>query len=281
VTTPPPRTRLADRWTSLDGRRLFYREGGVPAAAGATMVHVHGFAISGRYLLPTAERLAGQYHTLVPDLPGYGRSADPPRTLGIPQLADALLRFLDAVAVERAILVGNSMGCPVICEVVKQAPDRVDRAVLVSPAGGLHNQPLLRAVGQLALDGLEEPFGLVRVAAPDYLRFGPVNTLRLFRALSQYPTLDTFLALSRPVLAVLGSRDWLLPRRARVEEVAALAPPHLSVVVVLGGAHALNFSHPGELASVIRSWVQGRPIVDDPDEPGRAHVFRVGTAPAG
>jgi pimeloyl-ACP methyl ester carboxylesterase len=240
------------------------------------LVHVHGFAISGRYLMPTAERLAPAFRSLVPDLPGYGRSADPPRTLGIPALAEATLGFLDALGIRRATLVGNSMGCPVICEVVRIAPDRVDRAVLVSPSGGRHNQPLGRAIGQLVMDALREPPGLARVAVPDYVRFGPVNTLRLFRAMSDYPTLERFLALSRPTLAVLGSRDPLVPGRARVEAVADRAPDHLSLVVILGAAHALNFSHPGELANVVASWLADREIVDDPHQPGLTRVHRVG-----
>ena len=45
------------------------------------------------------------------------------------------------------------MGCPVIVELAHRYPERIERAVLVSPAGGLHNQPLRRAMGQLAKDG--------------------------------------------------------------------------------------------------------------------------------
>jgi pimeloyl-ACP methyl ester carboxylesterase len=275
-----PVAPVAGRWTRVGGLRVFYREVGPDPDAGSvpTLVHIHGFAISGRYLMPTAERLSGKYRNLVPDLPGYGRSADPRRTLAIPALAEATLGFLDAVGVGRATVVGNSMGCPVSCEIVRLAPERIDRAVLVSPAGGWHNQPLLRAIGQLAVDGLREPPGLARIAVPDYLRFGPVNTLRLFRAMSDYPTLERFLALSRPTLAVIGSRDRLVPGRARVEQVAGVAPDHLSLVVILGGAHALNFSHPGELANVISSWLEDREIVDDPDQPGESSVRRVGAS---
>ena len=64
---------LAERWTTIDGVDVFYRESREPPAA-PVMMHVHGFGLSGRYLLPTAERLAGDFHTLVPDLPGFGRS---------------------------------------------------------------------------------------------------------------------------------------------------------------------------------------------------------------
>ena len=151
------------------------------------IVHVHGFAISGEYLMPTARRLAGRWVNVVPDLPGYGRSERRDHVLDIPALAEALLAVLDALDIDQAVLVGNSMGCPVGLEVAHAAPERVHRLVLVSPAGGVQNQPLLRALGQLARDGIRESPRMLPVAVPDYVRFGPLNGLRLFRELTLYP----------------------------------------------------------------------------------------------
>lgn len=256
------------------GSSLFYRRGDGPAER-TPLVHVHGFGISGSYLLPTARRLTSHGVNIVPDLPGYGRSPRPPRTLGIPALADALAGLLDVLELERAVLVGNSMGCPIVLEAARRAPERVAGLVLVSPAGGVQNQPMVRAVGQLARDGVREPFGLARVAAPDYVRFGPVNGLRLFHQLTRFPSLERLLTTPVPALAVLGSRDPLMPGRRRVMEVAAATPDHVDLVVVLGAAHALNYSHPGELAHVIGSWLDGRDIVDDPDQPGETRVVPV------
>ncbi len=151
------------------------------------------------------------------------------------------------MGIERATLVGNSMGCPVICEFAYRYPERIERAVLVSPAGGIHNQPLRRAIGQLAKDGPREPRKMVTVATPDYLRFGVPSTFKMFRALTQYPTLERLLALTIPTLVVLGDRDPLLPGPERVKEVAAQTDNHVLVVRIEGAAHAINFSHPGEL----------------------------------
>src|SRR4029453_3961060 len=63
--------------------------------------------------------------------------------LGIPSLAWALLEVLDALGLERVVLVCNSMGGPVSLEVAHSAPERVAGVVLASPAGGMHNQPLI------------------------------------------------------------------------------------------------------------------------------------------
>jgi pimeloyl-ACP methyl ester carboxylesterase len=140
---------------------------------GVPIVHVHGFAISGAYLMPTARALAGRWVNVVPDLPGYGRSHRRDHVLDIPALAEALMAVLDALDIDKAVLVGNSMGCPIGLEVAHAAPERVHRLVLVSPAGGVQNQPLLRALGQLARDGIRESPRMLPVAVPDYVRFGP------------------------------------------------------------------------------------------------------------
>jgi len=273
-----PASGLAERWTTVDGIDVFYRESMSPPDAPA-MMHVHGFGLSGRYLLPTAERLADDFHTLVPDLPGFGRSGRAPHGLDIPDLARAAARFLDDRGIERATLVGNSMGCPVILEFAHHYPERIDRAVLVSPAGGVHNQPLRRAVGQLSRDGVREPPRMVTVAAPDYLRFGVPSTVRMFRALTQYPSLARLLDLSIPTLVVVGERDPLMPHHQRVREVAEQTDNHVLVVAIEGAAHAINFSHPGELAHAIRLFMADEPIVDDPNSPGHARLWEVHRSP--
>jgi pimeloyl-ACP methyl ester carboxylesterase len=264
-----PQTTLAERWTMVDGVDVFYRESVNPPDA-AVMMHVHGFGLSGRYLLPTAERLADEFHTLVPDLPGFGRSGKAPGQLDVPDLARAAARFLDHRGIEKVTLVGNSMGCPVICEFAYHYPDRIERAVLVSPAGGIHNQPLARAIGQLAKDGGREPAKMVGVATPDYLRFGVPSTFKMFKALTQYPSLERLLGLHIPTLVVLGERDPLLPKAERIQEVASQSDNHVLVVQMATAAHAINFSHPDELAHVIRLFMDDKPIRDH--AAGNAHT---------
>ena len=265
-------------WVTVSGRPVFVRAG--PEVPGSVpVVHVHGFAVSGSYLLPTARALAAGATTVVPDLPGYGRSAGWGHALGIPSLAWALLDILDALALEQAVLVGNSMGGPVCLEVAHRAPDRVAGIVLASPAGGVHNQPLGRALGQLARDAVREDPRMVRVVVPDYLRFGLLNALHLFGELVRFPSLERVLRTPVPTLAVIGTRDPLMPPLWRIQEIGRLAPPNLTIVVIEGAAHAMNFSHPGELSHVIGCWLDGREITDDPGQPGITRVLPTSVVP--
>jgi pimeloyl-ACP methyl ester carboxylesterase len=119
----------------VQGRPVFVRKG--PQVSGSIpLVHVHGFAVSGSYLLPTARALAHRATTFVPDLPGYGQSPGWGHALGVPSLARVLLDVLEALDVGPVVLLGNSMGGPVCLEVAHCAPERVAGVVLCSPAVG-------------------------------------------------------------------------------------------------------------------------------------------------
>jgi len=262
------------RWATghlqVEGRSVHYRRS--VGRSGLPVVHIHGFAISGAYLMPTARLLASRWVNVVPDLPGYGRSERRDYVLDIPALAGALLAVLDSLDIDQAVLVGNSMGCPIGLEVAYEAPERVHRLVLVSPAGGVQNQPLPRALGQLALDVVRESPRMVPVALPDYLRFGPVNGLRLFHELTRFPSLERLLHTPVPTLAVLGGRDPLMPSLSRVREVGRLAPEHVTVALVEQAAHAVNFSHPDVLAQVIEAWLDGVLLADGARLPAGVRV---------
>lgn len=264
-----------ERTVQVDGRDVFVRTSSPPVPDATPIVHVHGFGISGASLLPTAERLAAVATNVVPDLPGHGRSARWDHVMGIPALAESLVELLVVLGLERVVLIGNSMGCPVSLEVAHMAPSLVERVVLTSPAGGVHNQPLRRAMRQMLQDVPREDARMATVAVPDYARFGPVNTVTLFAELTRFPTLERLLRTAVPTLVVIGTRDPLMPPPRRVLELARIAHDDVTVVIIEGAAHAVNFSHPGELTHVIRSWLDGREIRDDPDEPGFSRVVHL------
>jgi pimeloyl-ACP methyl ester carboxylesterase len=253
----------------VDDLPMFHRRCDDAGHAGPVIVHIHGFGISGTYLEPTAALLAQDYRTFVPDLPGMGRSIRPAQALDLPALASALIRYLDAVGVEQAVLVGNSLGCPIIVEVAAEHPERIERAVFVSPAGGPNNRPMHRALRQMALDGLREPPTLVPIAVRDYLRFGLLQGLSLFGAMTRYPTLERLQLLAAPTLVIAGARDPLV----RIDRIRILAEmPHIRAVKV-PGAHALNFSAPQMIAALIDAHIKDAPL-SAPDGPlGQVEVL--------
>ena len=253
--TVPP---LATGWLIVDGLPMHHRsaEGAGPDAP--AIVHVHGFGISGTYMQPTAALLADRYRTFVPDLPGHGRSMRMQGRMTLPRLARALVGYCDAVGVETATFVGNSLGCPVICEFADAFPERVDKVVLVSPAGGVNNQPMRRAMWQMTKDGPREPLSMVPITVRDYLRFGVVTSLSLFKAMTEYPTLERLLQVEAPLLAIAGERDPLVDA-ARISVFKGTGHHNVRAVRV-PGTHALNSSAPELVAALIEAHLTDAPL---------------------
>jgi pimeloyl-ACP methyl ester carboxylesterase len=249
---------LEPGWVVVDGVPMYHRWNPGPGSSAAPIVHVHGFGISGTYLEPTAARLAARYRTYVPDLPGMGRSLRRDRPLDIPGLAGALMSYCDAVGVERATFVGNSLGCPILVEVSTAFPERIERAVLVSPAGGANNRPLPRALGQMAVDGLREPPSMVAIAVRDYLRFGVIQSVALFAAMTRRRD---------PLVSV-----------DRAHVFSAL--PHVDAVRV-PGAHALNYTAPELIAELVDAHVRGEPLSTDAGPRSAVETLRVDRRAAG
>jgi pimeloyl-ACP methyl ester carboxylesterase len=103
--------------------------------AGVPLVFLHGLGSSTTGLLPIAEHssLAAHPHLLI-DLPGFGESAAPdgwPAT--IEAQAAAVVAVLDALAVDRAALVGHSMGGSVAIALAHGCPGRAERLIVAEP----------------------------------------------------------------------------------------------------------------------------------------------------
>jgi pimeloyl-ACP methyl ester carboxylesterase len=110
--------------------RIAYREFG----QGEPLLFVHGLLVDGRLWDGVAERLAGEFRCIVPDLPmGSHRIAmNPDADLSPPGMARTIVDLMDALGLERATLVGNDSGGAVSQIVTATYPERVERLVLTN-----------------------------------------------------------------------------------------------------------------------------------------------------
>lgn len=135
------------RSTALPGGlRVSHREAGM--AAGVTHVLLHGIGSASGSWVRQLDRARGlPLRVLAWDAPGYGGSdpvkADWPRAS---DYADRLWAWLDALGVHTPVtLVGHSLGALMAARAAVQAPQRVQRLVLLSPAAGYGNaEPAVR-----------------------------------------------------------------------------------------------------------------------------------------
>ena len=123
----------AERDVVVDGVRLRVHEGGVPGAPTVVLLHCFGLHMKvWRDLLP---HLEDRFHVVAYDAIGHGKSAMPARRSTLALHARLAVGLLDALGIERASLVGNSMGGGVALHAALAAPERVWALVLVDGVG--------------------------------------------------------------------------------------------------------------------------------------------------
>ena len=151
-------TTMTERTVRVNGKDIFVAEEGTGPPA--VLLHGGGPGASGvsnysRNIRP----LAQHFRVIVPDMPGYGRSAKGVnRSDPFGYLADHIREMLDELGIDRAHLVGNSYGGSCALRLALDTPHRVDRLVLMGPGGigttrGLPTAGLKSLLGYYGGDG--------------------------------------------------------------------------------------------------------------------------------
>jgi pimeloyl-ACP methyl ester carboxylesterase len=131
-----------DEWQiELHGRRVIYRVAG----SGPPIVLIHGMLNSSSHWQSVALNLASDHTVIAPDLIGHGDSAAPRGDYSLGAHAASIRDLLAAVGIDRATIVGHSLGGGVAMQFFYQFPQRVERLVLISSGGlGREVSPMLR-----------------------------------------------------------------------------------------------------------------------------------------
>jgi 2-hydroxy-6-oxonona-2,4-dienedioate hydrolase len=247
---------VQSQWTQVGEWRMHARIALPPHPSDLPpVVLIHGFGVSSAYFVPTAERLGTLFNVYAPDLPGHGKSDTPHEPLDVLRLTDALIAWMDAMQIERACLLGNSMGCQIAVDAALRYPARVDRLVLV----GLTTDPKGRTTGQLIkrflAGGAYERLALNWVLARDYGRMGR-RLLREFRFMQWDPIEVKLPDIEVPTMLVRGENDSIVPQRW-LDEAGQLLGTDRKAVIPRAG-HAVNFSAADELVTAVAPFLATR-----------------------
>jgi pimeloyl-ACP methyl ester carboxylesterase len=250
--------RSQRRWLDVAGRTVNVVEIG----SGPPIVFVHGLSGSWQNWLEQLPVFARDHRVIAFDLPGFGASEMPAQEISIAGYARWLDALYDALGIDSAAVVGNSMGGFIGAELAIAFPARVQRLVLVSAAGlTIEHQrdervlAILRTLDKrlAAYAGwlgtrsealTRRPrarrmiFGLV-AHRPDLLPApliaeqirgsGKPGFVPALDALTNYPIRDRLPEIACPTLIVWGTEDKLVPVRD-ADEFARLIPNARKVV---------------------------------------------------
>src|SRR5262245_17578363 len=95
----------------VDGIAVFVRESGDPSRP--TVVLLHGFPSSSHQFVRLLDRLAGRWHVVAPDYPGFGQSDPLPSPATFDRLADVIAAVIDRLGIDRYALYMFDFGAPV------------------------------------------------------------------------------------------------------------------------------------------------------------------------
>lgn len=247
------------------------------AGVGSPLVLLHGIGHSRRAWDPVLDLLAAEREVIAVDLPGHGGSPLPARggPLGVVELTDLLVQFLDEIGIEEPTVAGNSLGGALALELLRR---RVARsAVALAPIGFWSRSEL-----RFAIVSLRASRGLVRVLRPvlpwlvrpapvraalvaQYFarpaRLDPDEALRTILDFADSPGLPAILPYSRgyrfgrpdelegPVTIAWGDRDRLLVGRQAERARAQL--PRARHVRLPGCGHVPMPDDPAAVASLL------------------------------
>lgn len=152
------RDRFAPRFRTIHGYRRAY----VRAGRGDVLLFIHGIGDNSATWREVLPRFARHRTVVAPDLLGHGLSDKPRADYSIAGYACGMRDLLGVLGVERATVIGHSLGAGVAMQFAYQFPDRCERLVLVAPGGvGRGVNPFLRAGAlpgaDLALMALTSP----------------------------------------------------------------------------------------------------------------------------
>jgi pimeloyl-ACP methyl ester carboxylesterase len=242
-------------------------------AAQRTVAFIHGVAQDHGVWAWQSRYIAHHgFNVLAVDLPGHGRSGGEPLA-SIEAIADFVLALLDAAEVDRATLVGHSMGALAALETAARHGGRVERIALLGPGAPMTvSDDLL----ELAARNDHVAYELINgwsYSAERQLGGNPVpglwmtgNAMRLMERNRPGALATDLLACHRysnaiaaatavrcPALVITGARDIMVPPRNAQPLIAALAG--VEILALPRSGHALMTEEPDAVLDALRAFV--------------------------
>ena len=238
--------------------KIYYAEHDAASAAaqrGTPIVFVHGAA--GSHLVWGAQvRALGEIaHAVALDLPGHGRSPLPGRD-SIAAYRDVLLGVLDALGIDRAVIVGHSMGGGIAQTLALSHPDRVAGLGLIGTGARLRVLPtildgVLRDFDHTARLVVENSYaaGLdaaMRERALAEFRACPASvTHGDFAACNAFDLLSRVAEIRAPTVVICGRADRMTP--VKYSEFLASKIPNARLALVEDSGHSVMIEQPTEV----------------------------------
>jgi pimeloyl-ACP methyl ester carboxylesterase len=263
---------IRETWIQIGEARVRCLEAG----EGRPLVWLHAFPLHADMWRPQLERAADGWRFLAPDFRGFGPAgtgALPGRTME--GYAGDVVDLLDALAIDRAVIGGLSMGGYVAFAMLRRAPERVSALILADTrpqadtAEGRASRERMRSIAlergawAIADEMLPKLLGATTSRdRPDVVRGArrliesnaPAGIAGALEAMMWRPdSSDDLRRLAVPALVLVGDEDAVTPR-ADAEQMAALVPG-ASLHVLPSAGHLSNLENPEAFSGAVGAFL--------------------------
>lgn len=221
------------------------------------VVLVHGLGKAAESLEAVGDALDRRgLAAYAPDLPGFGESSKhkPPKPLSIRGLADALDAWMDAAGIQKAVLVGNSLGTQIVADLAARRPERCLGLVLLGPTVDPAARSILAQVWRWLINKPRDRSAAGPGMITAYWRAGLGRIVRTFQYALRDRIEDKLPRIACPAVVIAGSADPIspLPWARRVCQLLQ----DCRLVVLEGAAHSMHGNQPEEVAEAIARFVE-------------------------
>ena len=242
---------LESDYLSVNGWRIHCRRTRIKQP-GVPIILVHGLVISSLYFVPLAECLSRHSTVYVPDQPGFGLSEGPARALDVPEMARALLDWMDAAKIPECHLIANSLGCQIASVMAIEAPERFRTVTLIGPTVDANAPGFWSQTARIFWDAPHEPPQLWMNHAQDQWRAGCRRIWAMIFHMLRDRIEERLPRVKQPTFVLHGDRDPTVPERW-VRQVVELLPH--GRLRTLPGWHCVHYTHPELTAEMIREFI--------------------------
>lgn len=252
-----------------NGVRLAYVEQGDPD--GPPVVLLHGLSDSHRSFDLMRPHLPKAWRVFAVTVRGHGGSDKPEDGYSMPMLAADIAAFLDALDLDRAVLVGHSMSTALVLQTAAAYPERVAGFALIGAFGDFREnsgiEELKAAVAEFD-DGCGETFArefqestLANPIPADFLDLAIAESQRMpgraWKGVVQgFLEFDPCAAAARcraPAIIIWGDKDAYCPREDQLKLRDLLCSARLFTMAGVG--HAVHWERPADTAALLRAFV--------------------------
>lgn len=184
-----------------------------------TLIFLHGWGVDSQLWFKIVPELINKNYSLYfLDLPGFGQSQTPPKSYGLDQYRNIVLKFIEKLGLKNINIVGHSFGGSIAIKIALENPSFLSKVILVNAAGIRHSSALkkikttlAKIISPLFSSSFMQPIRIkfYQMIGSEYLNIPSMS--KTFTKIVSENLMPFLSKINKPTLIISGDRDNATP----------------------------------------------------------------------